>query len=94
MFKVIFEINIIIFYCFKISNIINNTFIQIYQKESNCEIQHRCNSCNDLKSIVREKASRHHQRHKNNIYLCLCQHAAEKSIIILHNKPSQTEKIA
>lgn len=54
MFKVIFEINIIIFYCFKISNI-NNTFIQIYQKESNCEIQHRCN-CNDLKSIVREKA--------------------------------------
>lgn len=34
MFKVIFEINIIIFYCFKISNI-NNTFIQIYQKESN-----------------------------------------------------------
>lgn len=59
MFKVIFEINIIIFYCsVKISNI-NNTFIQIYQKESNCEIQHRCN-CNDLKSIVREKASRHH----------------------------------
>lgn len=85
MSKVIFQINIIIFYCFKISNIINNTFIQIYQKESNCEIQHRCN-CNDLKSIVREKASRHHQRHKNNIYLCLCQHAAETSIIILHNK--------
>lgn len=53
MFKVIFEINIIIFYCFKISNI-NNTFIQIYQKESNCEIQHRCN-CNDLKSIVRDQ---------------------------------------
>lgn len=79
MFKVIFEINIIIFYCFKISNI-NNTFIQIYQKEGNCEIQHRCN-CNDLNSIVREKASRHHQRHKNNIL-----HAAEKSIIILHNK--------
>lgn len=73
MFKVIFEINIIIFY----------SFIQIYQKESNCEIQHRCN-CNDLKSIVREKASRHHQRHKNNIYLCLCQHAAEKSIINLY----------
>lgn len=88
MFKVIFEINIIIFYCFKISNIINNTFIQIYQKESNCEIQHRCN-CNDLKSIVREKASRHHQRHMIKvtfIYVSECQHAAEKSIIILHNK--------